>query len=51
MRLRPFSLSIAAAPDVFVTKLNATGSAILFSTYLGGNSVDYHRGGRGGYRF
>jgi hypothetical protein len=26
--------------DVFVTKLNATGSAILYSTYLGGNASD-----------
>jgi uncharacterized repeat protein (TIGR01451 family) len=31
-------------PDVFVTKLNATGSAILFSTYLGGNNVEYTAG-------
>jgi uncharacterized repeat protein (TIGR01451 family) len=30
--------------DVFVTKLNAAGSAILFSTYLGGNNVDYPAG-------
>lgn len=27
--------------DVFVTKLNATGSALIFSTYLGGNGSDY----------
>src|SRR5262249_44404808 len=26
--------------DVFVTKLNAAGSALLFSTYLGGNGVE-----------
>src|SRR4030042_1967296 len=26
--------------DVFVTKLNSTGTAILYSTYLGGNSDD-----------
>jgi hypothetical protein len=26
--------------DAFVTKFNATGSALLFSTYLGGSSVD-----------
>ena len=28
------------AVDAFVTKLNATGSALLYSTYLGGNSTD-----------
>jgi uncharacterized repeat protein (TIGR01451 family) len=33
-----------SAPNVFVTKLNATGSTILFSTYLGGNNVDYTAG-------
>src|SRR6266850_625936 len=27
--------------DVFVTKLNATGSAVMYSTYLGGNLDDY----------
>ena len=39
-----FQPAIAAAPDVFVTKLNATGSAVLFSTYLGGDNVDYTAG-------
>jgi hypothetical protein len=28
-------------PDAFVAKLNANGSALLFSTYLGGESPDY----------
>src|SRR5207237_8822554 len=27
--------------DAFVTKLNATGSALLYSTYLGGSSYDF----------
>src|SRR5205823_577496 len=27
--------------DAFVTKLNATGSALVYSTYLGGSSDDY----------
>ncbi|MGI8854876.1 MAG: SBBP repeat-containing protein [Thermomicrobiales bacterium] len=27
--------------DAFVTKLNATGTGLLYSTYLGGSSVDY----------
>ena len=26
--------------DAFVTKLNATGTAVVYSTYLGGSSVD-----------
>jgi hypothetical protein len=30
--------------DVFVTKLNATGSALVYSTYLGGNAIDDGRG-------
>jgi hypothetical protein len=28
-------------PDAFVAKLNAAGSALVYSTYLGGNSLDY----------
>ena len=32
-------------PDAFVTKLNATGSALVYSTYLGGSGEDY--GGSG----
>ncbi|MGH9504085.1 MAG: SBBP repeat-containing protein [Terriglobales bacterium] len=35
-----FQTALATAPDVFVSKLNAAGSAILFSTYLGGDGVD-----------
>jgi len=31
-------------PDAFLTKLNATGSALLYSTYLGGNYDDYGEG-------
>jgi hypothetical protein len=30
--------------DVFVTKLNATGTALVYSTYIGGNSLDEGRG-------
>ena len=30
--------------DAFVTKLNATGSALVYSTYLGGSGDDYGRG-------
>lgn len=35
-----FQTALAAAPDAFVSKLNAAGSAIIFSTYLGGDGVD-----------
>ena len=35
-----FQSALAVAPDVFVTKLNAAGSAVVFSTYLGGDGVD-----------
>jgi hypothetical protein len=30
--------------DAFVAKLNAAGSALVYSTYLGGNSLDYGNG-------
>ena len=30
-----------AASDAFVTKLNATGNALIYSTFLGGNSVTF----------
>ena len=29
------------ASDVFVTRLNSTGSALIYSTYIGGNGTDY----------
>lgn len=32
--------SCPAAPDVFVTKLNPTGSALVYSTFLGGSGDD-----------
>jgi hypothetical protein len=31
-------------PDVFVTKLNSNGSALVYSTYLGGGSTDWGNG-------
>jgi hypothetical protein len=37
-----------AACDVFVTKLNATGSALVYSTYLGGGTVDGNGTSSGG---
>ena len=39
--------------DAFVTKLNATGSGLVFSTYLGGSGQDFgieHCRGRRGQR-
>lgn len=35
-----FSGSFAGATDAFALKLNATGSALLYSTYLGGSAID-----------
>jgi hypothetical protein len=32
-----------STPDAFVTKLNANGTALIYSTYLGGDSVDRGR--------
>jgi hypothetical protein len=36
----PVQASNHGAPDAFVTELNATGSALVYSTYLGGNNYD-----------
>jgi hypothetical protein len=36
--------SLRGSSDAFVTKLNATGSALVYSTYLGGTSYDSGRG-------
>src|SRR5579883_2776835 len=36
----PVQSSLQGSSDAFVAALNASGSALLFSTYLGGNSVD-----------
>ncbi len=35
---------LKTAPDVFVTKLNSAGTAVVFSTYLGGNGADTSAG-------
>lgn len=35
-----FSRTFSGAQDAFVTKLNATGSALVYSTYLGGSDND-----------
>ena len=36
----PYQASLVALRDAFVTKFNPTGSALLYSTYLGGNADD-----------
>ena len=36
----PLQVSTGGSNDVFVTKLNATGSALVYSTYLGGSGTD-----------
>jgi hypothetical protein len=38
--VNPLQPSLAGVSDAYVTKLNRAGSAIVFSTYLGGNSTD-----------
>ncbi len=35
-----FDVTLGGTEDAFVTKLNATGSAIVYSTYLGGSGTD-----------
>jgi hypothetical protein len=37
----PLQGSNAGESDVFVSKLNASGSALVYSTYLGGSRVEY----------
>ncbi len=36
----PISASLAGSTDAFVAKLNPSGSALVYSTYLGGNQLD-----------
>jgi len=38
--LNPVQGTLASASDAFVTELNATGSALVYSTYLGGSGGD-----------
>ena len=39
-----FQATAGGGGDAFVTKLNATGSALVYSTYLGGSGQDYATG-------
>jgi len=40
----PYQASLVALRDAFVAKFNPTGSALLYSTYLGGNADDVSYG-------
>ena len=40
----PFQSARGAQQDAFVTKINPTGTALVYSTYLGGNNVDQGNG-------
>ncbi|HEY3282349.1 MAG TPA: SBBP repeat-containing protein, partial [Armatimonadota bacterium] len=40
----PLQPSLAGGSDVFILKLNAAGSALAYSTYLGGSGGDYAMG-------
>ncbi len=39
-----FRTTLISGPDLFVTKLNTSGTGLVFSTYLGGSSGDYGYG-------
>ncbi|HSR05535.1 MAG TPA: SBBP repeat-containing protein, partial [Bryobacteraceae bacterium] len=40
----PLQVSNAGLGDVFVTKISPSGSALIYSTYLGGNNTEYGQG-------
>jgi len=40
----PFQSAKGAQEDAFVAKINASGTALVYSTYLGGNAVDQGNG-------
>jgi Beta-propeller repeat len=42
--LSPFQPANAGSYDIFVTKLNAAGSALIYSTYLGGSGDEFNHG-------
>ena len=45
--VRPFQPNRGGDLDAFVAKLNATGSAFVYSSYLGGGELERHVLGRG----
>jgi endonuclease/exonuclease/phosphatase family metal-dependent hydrolase len=40
----PFQRTSAGEGDIFITKVNSAGSALIYSTYLGGSDLDASRG-------
>ncbi len=42
-KVNAFDTVIAGGSEAFVTKLNATGTGLIFSSYLGGDGQDYFR--------
>jgi len=40
----PFQSTLRGAQDAFIAKVNAAGTGLVFSTYLGGNASDYGNG-------
>ncbi len=42
--VNPFQASSGGSYDAFVTKLNAAGNALVYSTHLGGSDADYGQG-------
>ncbi len=42
--LSPFQPANAGSYDIFVTKLNAVGNAMIYSTYLGGSGDEFNHG-------
>lgn len=39
----PYQASLKGGTDAFLAKLSSSGTALLFSTYLGGSGIDYGR--------
>lgn len=42
--VNPVQTSVTVTPDAFVSKINAAGTALVYSSYLGGSSLDYFQG-------
>jgi hypothetical protein len=40
----PLQATLSGGADVFITKINPTGSGLVYSTYLGGSGADYGAG-------
>ena len=42
--VNPFQASLKGSVNAFVSKLNSTGSALVYSTYLGGSTIEWGAG-------